>query len=72
MKALHGFAPLASPMLPLDGEAHETFSFQNPVGVGRYDITKHEKYPQKMRYQSLYRCDAQRYLSNLKQDAYLL
>ncbi|NXS70525.1 LEXM protein, partial [Pandion haliaetus] len=45
---------------------------ENPVGVGRYDITKHEKYPQKMRYQSLYRCDAQRYLSNLKQDAYLL
>ena len=72
MKALHGFASLASPMLPVDGEAHETFSFQNPVGVGRYNITKHEKYPQKMRYQSLYRCDAQRYLSNLKQDAYLL
>uniref|UniRef100_A0A663FLA6 Ciliary microtubule associated protein 2 n=1 Tax=Aquila chrysaetos chrysaetos TaxID=223781 RepID=A0A663FLA6_AQUCH len=70
--ALPGFAPLTSPVLPLDGEAHETFSFQNPVGVGRYDITKHEKYPQKMRYQSLYRCDAQRYLSNLKQDAYLL
>ncbi|NXX60018.1 LEXM protein, partial [Scopus umbretta] len=45
---------------------------ENPVGVGRYDITEHEKYPQKMRYQSLYRCDAQRYLSNLKWDAYLL
>nr|XP_009481446.1 PREDICTED: uncharacterized protein C1orf177 homolog [Pelecanus crispus] len=44
---------------------------QNPVDVGRYDITKHEKYPQMMRYQSLYRCDAQRYLSNLKRDAYL-
>lgn len=55
-----------------DGEAHETFSFQNPVGVGRYDITKHEKYPQKTRYQSLYQCDAQRYLSNLKRDACLL
>ncbi|NXU32014.1 LEXM protein, partial [Thalassarche chlororhynchos] len=45
---------------------------ENPVGVGRYDITKHEKYPQKMRYQSLYQCDAQRYLNNLKRDAYLL
>ncbi|KFQ51743.1 Uncharacterized protein C1orf177, partial [Pelecanus crispus] len=44
---------------------------ENPVDVGRYDITKHEKYPQMMRYQSLYRCDAQRYLSNLKRDAYL-
>ncbi|NWU47133.1 LEXM protein, partial [Dromas ardeola] len=45
---------------------------ENPVGVGRYDITTHEKYPQKMRYQSLYQCDTQRYLSNLKRDAYLL
>lgn len=72
MKAPPGFAPLTSPVLPLDGEAHKTFSFQNPVGVGRYDITEHEKYPQKIRYQSLYRCDMQRYLSNLKQDAYLL
>ncbi|NWU60736.1 LEXM protein, partial [Pterocles burchelli] len=45
---------------------------ENPVGVGRYDITKHEKYPPKMRYQSLYLCDAQRYLSDLKRDAYLL
>ncbi|NXW58856.1 LEXM protein, partial [Eurystomus gularis] len=45
---------------------------ENPVGVGRYDITKHEKYPQKMRNQSLYRCDTQRYLSDLKRDAYLL
>ncbi|NXV91783.1 LEXM protein, partial [Calonectris borealis] len=45
---------------------------ENPVGVGRYDITKYEKYPQKTRYQSLYQCDAQRYLSNLKRDAYLL
>uniref|UniRef100_A0A672TV39 Ciliary microtubule associated protein 2 n=1 Tax=Strigops habroptila TaxID=2489341 RepID=A0A672TV39_STRHB len=57
-----------SPTLPVDGEAHEIFSFQNPVGVGRYDTSKHEKYPQKMRYQSLYQCDAQRYLSNLKRD----
>ncbi|KAM6199534.1 ciliary microtubule-associated protein 2 [Sarcoramphus papa] len=53
-------------------QQHVAEPMQNPVGVGRYDITKHEKYPQKMRYQSLYRCDAQRYLSNLKQDAYLL
>ncbi|NXV49081.1 LEXM protein, partial [Uria aalge] len=45
---------------------------ENPVGVGRYDITTHEKYPRKMRYQSLYQCDTQRYLSNLKRDAYLL
>ncbi|NXN41565.1 LEXM protein, partial [Rhinoptilus africanus] len=45
---------------------------ENPVGVGRYDITTHEKYPQKMRYRSLYQCDTQRYLSNLKRDAYLL
>ncbi|XP_054067954.1 lymphocyte expansion molecule [Rissa tridactyla] len=72
VKALPGFAPVASLTLPLDGEAHETFSFQNPVGVGRYDITMHEKYPRKMRYQSLYQCDTQRYLSNLKRDAYLL
>ncbi|XP_057265219.1 LOW QUALITY PROTEIN: lymphocyte expansion molecule [Pezoporus wallicus] len=45
---------------------------ENPVGAGRYNISKHEKYPQKTRYQSLYQCDAQRYLSNLKRDAYLL
>ncbi|NXT89212.1 LEXM protein, partial [Anhinga rufa] len=45
---------------------------ENLVDVGRYDITKHENYPQKIRYQSLYRCDVQRYLSNLKRDAYLL
>ncbi|NWW42350.1 LEXM protein, partial [Pedionomus torquatus] len=45
---------------------------ENPVGVGRYDITKHEKYPLKTRYQSLYQCDTQRYLSDLKRDAYLL
>ncbi|XP_030906812.2 ciliary microtubule-associated protein 2 [Melopsittacus undulatus] len=45
---------------------------ENPVGVGRYDISKHERYPQKIRYQSLYQCDAQRYLSNPKRDAYLL
>ncbi|KFQ36370.1 Uncharacterized protein C1orf177, partial [Mesitornis unicolor] len=36
---------------------------ENPVCVGRYDITKHEKYPEKMRYQSLYRNDRQYYLS---------
>uniref|UniRef100_A0A8B9IPW4 Lymphocyte expansion molecule n=1 Tax=Anser cygnoides TaxID=8845 RepID=A0A8B9IPW4_ANSCY len=44
---------------------------ENPVGVGRYNVTKHENYPRKLRYQSLYLHDAQRYLSNLKQDAYL-
>ncbi|XP_035189277.1 lymphocyte expansion molecule [Oxyura jamaicensis] len=44
----------------------------NPVGVGRYDVTKGENYPRKLRYQSLYLHDTQRYLSNLKQDAYLL
>ncbi|NWI26517.1 LEXM protein, partial [Sula dactylatra] len=44
---------------------------KNPVDVGRYDITKHENYPQKIRYQSLYWCDVQRYLSNLKRDACL-
>ncbi|KAM9542428.1 LOW QUALITY PROTEIN: ciliary microtubule-associated protein 2 [Guaruba guarouba] len=69
-QALPGFAPLTSPTLPVDGEAHEIFSFQNPVGAGRYDTPKHEKYPR--RYQSLYQCDAQWYLSNLKRDAYLL
>ncbi|XP_010021017.1 PREDICTED: uncharacterized protein C1orf177 homolog, partial [Nestor notabilis] len=53
-------------------ERHVTEPVQNPVGVGRYDISKHEKYPQKIRYQSLYQCDAQRYLSNMKRDAYLL
>ncbi|XP_074893749.1 ciliary microtubule-associated protein 2 [Buteo buteo] len=53
-------------------QQHVAEPVQNPVGVGRCDITEREKYPQKMRYQSLYRCDAQRYLSNLKQDAYLL
>ncbi|NXW49397.1 LEXM protein, partial [Nyctiprogne leucopyga] len=45
---------------------------QNPVGVGRYDITEHEKHPEKIRYQSLYRSEAQRYPSNLKRDAHLL
>ncbi|XP_010130215.1 PREDICTED: uncharacterized protein C1orf177 homolog [Buceros rhinoceros silvestris] len=51
---------------------HVAEPVQNPVGVGRYDITKHEKYPQKMRYQSPYQCDTQQYLSNSKQDACLL
>ncbi|XP_009573594.1 PREDICTED: uncharacterized protein C1orf177 homolog [Fulmarus glacialis] len=53
-------------------QQHIAEPVQNPVGVGRYNITKYEKYPQKTRYQSLYQCDAQRYLSNLKRDAYLL
>uniref|UniRef100_A0A8V1A3A8 Ciliary microtubule associated protein 2 n=1 Tax=Gallus gallus TaxID=9031 RepID=A0A8V1A3A8_CHICK len=55
-----------------DGKQRVTFPFQNPVGVGRYNVTRHEKYPRKIRYQSLYQSDTQRYLSNLKQDAYLL
>ncbi|XP_072199952.1 ciliary microtubule-associated protein 2 [Excalfactoria chinensis] len=54
------------------GKQHVTFPFQNPVGVGRYNVTRSEKYPRKIRYQSLYQSDTQRYLSNLKQDAYLL
>ncbi|KAI6064052.1 Lymphocyte expansion molecule [Aix galericulata] len=45
---------------------------ENTVGVGRYDVTKGERCPQQLRYQSLYLHDAQRYLSNPKQDAYLL
>ncbi|KAM9283138.1 ciliary microtubule-associated protein 2 [Morus bassanus] len=53
-------------------QQHVAEPVQNPVDVGRYDITKHENYPQKIRYQSLYRCDVQRYLSNLKRDACLL
>ncbi|XP_025890237.1 lymphocyte expansion molecule, partial [Nothoprocta perdicaria] len=45
---------------------------ENPVGVGRYNITKHEKHPRKIRYQSLYQSETRRYLSNLERDAYLL
>ncbi|XP_071898288.1 ciliary microtubule-associated protein 2 [Anas platyrhynchos] len=45
---------------------------ENTVGVGRYDVTRGERCPQQLRYQSLYLHDAQRYLSNPKQDAYLL
>ncbi|XP_015281716.1 PREDICTED: uncharacterized protein C1orf177 homolog [Gekko japonicus] len=44
------------------------FGNANPVGVGRYDNTKHEKYPKKIRYRSLYMNEAQRYLSNLERD----
>ncbi|NXW15618.1 LEXM protein, partial [Circaetus pectoralis] len=65
--------PFWSSAKRFDSKSYRLFTGnENPVGVGRYDITEHEKYPQKMRYQSLYRCDVQRYLSNLKQDAYLL
>ncbi|NXJ49545.1 LEXM protein, partial [Spizaetus tyrannus] len=71
--AYSGQPPFWSSAKRFDRKSYRLFTGnENPVGVGRYDITKHEKYPQKMRYQSLYRCDAQRYLSNLKQDAYLL
>ncbi|XP_068263228.1 ciliary microtubule-associated protein 2 [Nyctibius grandis] len=65
--------------LPFRGEAVAGQPFAtassgrlNPVGVGRYDITRHEKYPQQLRYQSLYQCDAQRYLSDLTRDVLLL
>ncbi|KAM6398225.1 ciliary microtubule-associated protein 2 [Pluvialis apricaria] len=65
--------PFWSSAKRLDRKSFRLFTGnENPVGVGRYDITEHEKYPRKMRYQSLYRCDAQRYLSNLKRDVYLL
>ncbi|XP_042320248.1 lymphocyte expansion molecule [Sceloporus undulatus] len=47
------------------------FGSANPVGVGRYDATKHEKYPKKIRYRSLYMNEARRYLSNLERDKYL-
>uniref|UniRef100_A0A8D0DXL3 Ciliary microtubule associated protein 2 n=1 Tax=Salvator merianae TaxID=96440 RepID=A0A8D0DXL3_SALMN len=38
------------------------------IGVGRYDNTKYEKYPKKIRYRSLYMNETQRYLSNLERD----
>uniref|UniRef100_A0A670Y2J9 Ciliary microtubule associated protein 2 n=1 Tax=Pseudonaja textilis TaxID=8673 RepID=A0A670Y2J9_PSETE len=44
------------------------FGNTNPVGVGRYDTTKHEKYSKKLRYRSLYMNETQRYLSNLEKD----
>ncbi|XP_058034928.1 lymphocyte expansion molecule [Ahaetulla prasina] len=44
------------------------FGNTNPVGVGRYDTIKHEKYPKKLRYRSLYMNETQRYLSNLEKD----
>ncbi|KAJ6632722.1 hypothetical protein lerEdw1_014627 [Lerista edwardsae] len=44
------------------------FGTSNSVGVGRYEPTKHEKYPKKIRYASLYMNDAKRYLSNLERD----
>ncbi|XP_070605075.1 ciliary microtubule-associated protein 2 [Erythrolamprus reginae] len=44
------------------------FGITNPVGVGRYDTTKHEKYPKKLRYRSIYMNETQRYLSNLERD----
>ncbi|XP_015726288.1 lymphocyte expansion molecule isoform X1 [Coturnix japonica] len=45
---------------------------ENRVGVGRYNLSRYDKYPRKIRYQSLYKSETQRYLSNLKQDAYML
>ncbi|NXJ79549.1 LEXM protein, partial [Trogon melanurus] len=68
-----GQPPFWSSAKRFDRKSYRLFTGnENPVGVGRYDITKHEKYPQKTRYQSLYRCDVQRFLSNLTRDAYLL
>ncbi|NXN32038.1 LEXM protein, partial [Nycticryphes semicollaris] len=65
--------PFWSSAKRFDRKSHRLFTGnENPVGVGRYDITKHEKYPPKTRYQSLYQCDTQRYLSDLKRDTYLL
>ncbi|NXN09085.1 LEXM protein, partial [Indicator maculatus] len=65
-------APFWSSAKRFDRKSHLLFTGnQNPVGVGRYDITRHEKALQKMRHQALYPHDAQRYLSSLKQDAYL-
>ncbi|NXF31383.1 LEXM protein, partial [Nyctibius bracteatus] len=65
--------PFGSSAKRFDRKTYRLFTGnENPVGVGRYDITKHEKYPRQLRYQSLYRRDAQRYLSNLKRDAFLL
>ncbi|KAM6264763.1 LOW QUALITY PROTEIN: ciliary microtubule-associated protein 2 [Spheniscus humboldti] len=53
-------------------QQHVAEPVQNPLGVGRYNITEHEKYPRKMRCQSLYQRDVQQYLSNWKRDADLL
>ncbi|NXG67485.1 LEXM protein, partial [Hemiprocne comata] len=65
--------PFGSSAKRFDRKSYHLFTGnENPVGVSRYDITKKEKYPQKIRYQSLYRCDAQRYLSNLQRDACLV
>nr|XP_003220227.1 PREDICTED: lymphocyte expansion molecule [Anolis carolinensis] len=44
------------------------FGSANPVGVGRYNTIKHEKYPKKIRYRSLYMNETKRYLSNLERD----
>ncbi|KAM9379161.1 ciliary microtubule-associated protein 2 [Phaethornis superciliosus] len=66
-------APFWSSAKRFDRKSFRLFTGnENPVGVGRYDITRKEKYPQNLRYQSLYRCDTQRYLSNLKKDVCLL
>ncbi|KFQ94060.1 Uncharacterized protein C1orf177, partial [Nipponia nippon] len=65
--------PFWSSAKRFDRKSYRLFTgSENPVGVGCYNTTEHEKYPQKIRYQSLYQCDVQRYLSNLKRDAYLL
>uniref|UniRef100_A0A452HVG0 Uncharacterized protein n=1 Tax=Gopherus agassizii TaxID=38772 RepID=A0A452HVG0_9SAUR len=67
--------PFWSSAKRVDRKAYQpclTFFFQNPVGVGRYDITKQEKCEWNTRYQSLYQCETHRYLNNLERDVYLL
>uniref|UniRef100_A0A8C8ST18 Lymphocyte expansion molecule n=1 Tax=Pelusios castaneus TaxID=367368 RepID=A0A8C8ST18_9SAUR len=65
--------PFWSSAKRVDRKAYRLFiGNTNPVGVGRYDITKHEKYTWNTRYRSLYQSDTRRYLSNLERDAFLL
>ncbi|CAM4594199.1 unnamed protein product [Lepidochelys olivacea] len=65
--------PFWSSAKRVDRKAYRLFiGNTNPVGVGRYDITKQEKCKWNTRYRSLYQCETHRYLSNLEQDAYLL
>ncbi|XP_067391681.1 ciliary microtubule-associated protein 2 [Emydura macquarii macquarii] len=65
--------PFWSSAKRVDRKAYRLFiGNMNPVGVGRYDITKQEKCTGNSRYQSLYQGETQRYLSNLERDAYLL
>ncbi|KAM6128711.1 LOW QUALITY PROTEIN: ciliary microtubule-associated protein 2, partial [Phoenicopterus ruber ruber] len=70
-RSAYSSPPFWSSAKRFDRKSYHLFTGnENPVGVGCYNITEHEKYPQQMRYQSLpvLVCAA----SNLKQDAYLL